>query len=119
MKFKSLRESIKDPEFVITDFSDFEMPAKLHNINVNILSGNLNSLNLKDDITRKILGAYDGFLIPMNSVIGGLCAHNIISGLSNKYTPIKQWLYYECLKICEPEKANWKYNAIYQNQVIL
>ena len=117
MKFKSLRESIKDPEFVITDFSDFEMPAKLHNINVNILSGNLNSLNLKDDITRKILGAYDGFLIPMNSVIGGLCAHNIISGLSNKYTPIKQWLYYECLKICEPEKANWKYNAIYQNQV--
>jgi ubiquitin-activating enzyme E1 len=115
--FLSLRESIINPEFVITDFADFEMPYKLHNINVKILTNKLNELDLNDELTRKVLGAYDGFLTPMNSVIGGLCAHNIISGLSNKYTPIKQWLYYECLKICNPESSNWKYNSIYQNQV--
>ena len=118
IKFISLRESIKNPEFVITDFSDFEMPSKLHNINVNILTENFKLLDLNDELTKKILGAYDGFLVPMNSVIGGLCAHNIISGVSNKYTPIKQWLYYECLKICNPQKAdNWKCNSIYQNQI--
>ena len=117
MKFLSLRESIKEPEFVITDFSDFDMPSKLHNINVNILTENFNLLDLGDELTKKILGAYDGFLVPMNSVIGGLCAHNIVSGVSNKYTPIKQWLYYECLQICNPQKADSKFNEIYQNQI--
>ena len=64
------------------------------------------------------VNAYDGFLTPMNSIIGGLASHNIIAGVSNKYTPIKQWLYYECLDICNPEKANnWKTSSVYQNQV--
>lgn len=120
INFKSLRESINNPEFVITDFADFDMPAKLHDINVKILTGQKDTLNIEDKFIKKIVDAYDGFLIPLNSVIGGLCAHNIISGLSNKYTPIKQWLYYECHKICEPdetEKTDYKFNQIYSNQI--
>ena len=117
IEFKSLRESISNPEFIITDFADFDMPAKLHDINVKILTGKKDTLNMEDKFVKKIIDAYDGFLTPMNSIIGGLCAHNIISGLSNKYTPIKQWLYYECHKICDPEKTDWKYNPIYSNQV--
>jgi ubiquitin-activating enzyme E1 len=117
LNFKSLRESILDPEFIITDFSDFDMPAKLHDINVKMLTEQKDTLNLEDKFVKKIIDAYDGFLTPLNSIIGGLCSHNIISGLSNKYTPIKQWLYYECHKICEPEKVNYNYSAIYSNQV--
>jgi len=118
IKFKSLRESIKNPEFVFVDYSDFDMPAKLHDINVKILSLQNDKLNLSDEVVSKIVKAYNGFLTPMNSVIGGLVAHNIIVGVSNKYTPVNQWLYYDCLKICNPEKENnWENESIYQNQV--
>ena len=117
IKFKSLRKSIQNPEFVYVDYSDFEMPAKLHDINVKILTSENDKLDLNDELVSKIVNAYNGFLTPMNSVIGGLVAHNIIVGVSNKYTPVNQWLYYDCLKICNPEKANWKYSPVYQNQV--
>lgn len=118
IEFKSLRDSILEPEFVFVDFADFDAPSKLHNINVKILSNQLDKLDLEDNFTQKILGAYDGQLTPMNSIIGGLAAHNIISGLSNKYTPIKQWLYYDCNKICTPDHTyKWKYSPTYQNQV--
>jgi ubiquitin-activating enzyme E1 len=117
-EFKSLRESIKKPEFVYVDFDDFNMPLRLHDINVKILSNQLDMLNIEDNFTQKILGAYDGQLTPMNSIIGGLTAHNIISGISNKYTPINQWLYYQCTKICTPVHTHkLKYSPIYQNQI--
>jgi ubiquitin-activating enzyme E1 len=42
----------------------------------------------------------------------------IISGVSHKYTPIKQWLYYECANIVEPVfDFDYKSNAMYTNQV--
>lgn len=119
IEFKSLRESILEPEFVYVDFADFDAPSILHDINVKILSKQYDKLDLEDKFIQKIIGAYDGQLTPMNSIIGGLAAHNIISGLSNKYTPIKQWLYYDCHKICDPLDHNdkYKYSSTYQNQV--
>jgi ubiquitin-activating enzyme E1 len=117
IKFKSLKQSIHEPEFVITDFSDFDKPSKLHKINCQILSEKYNELDLNDSFTKKIYDAYDGQLVPMNSVIGGLVAHNVISGLSNKYIPVNQWLYYDCSEICNPANIDYKYNDIYQNQV--
>jgi len=118
INYKSLRESISNPEFVSADFSDFDMPSRLHNINVKILSNQYNKLDLEDNFIQKILGAYDGQLVPVNSIIGGIVSHNIISGLSNKYTPINQWLYYECTKICNPNhNFEYKYDKIYTNQV--
>lgn len=117
IKFKSLKQSIHESEFVITDFSDFDKPSKLHKINCAILSDKLDSLDISDAFTKKILDAYDGQLVPMNSVIGGLVSHNVISGLSNKYIPINQWLYYDCVEICDPEYIDYKYNDIYGNQV--
>ena len=118
IEFKSLRESILEPEFVYVDFADFDAPSRLHDINVKILSNQYDKLDLEDNFTQKIIGAYDGQLTPMNSIIGGLAAHNIISGLSNKYTPIKQWLYYDCHKICTPKYTHkLKYSSTYKNQI--
>ena len=117
-KFKSLHESITSPEFVYVDYSDFDMPAKLHDINVKILSSQIDIFDKNNELISKILNSYDGFLTPMNSIIGGLVAHNIIVGVSNKYTPIKQWLYYDCLKICTPTNTpNTETYNIYSNQV--
>ncbi len=117
IQFKSLRESIKDPEFNIIDFKDFDMPSKLHNINCKILQNQKDLLDMNDKLTSKICNAYDGQLVPVNSIIGGLVANMVISGVANKYTPIKQWLYYECTDICEPKQIKYKYNARYTNQV--
>jgi ubiquitin-activating enzyme E1 len=121
LSYKSLKQSIHEPEFVYVDFSDFDKPSKLHNINCAILSdnpSNIDNLDKTDKFTQKILRASHGQLVPLNSVIGGLVSHNVICGLSNKYTPIKQWLYYDCADICEPENStNWKSSEIYQNQI--
>lgn len=118
INFKSLKKSILKPEFIHIDFSDFDIPNKLHQINCSILQDKLNNLNLKDDLTSKIYNSYDGQLVPLNSIIGGIVANNIISGIANKYTPIKQWLYYECTNIINDIKnIDYNYNDIYKNQV--
>ncbi len=117
IQFKSLRESIKDPEFVFIDYKDFDMPSKLHNINCKILQNQKDQLDMTDKLTSKIYNAYDGQLVPVNSIIGGLVANMVISGVANKYTPIKQWLYYECTDICEPKNINYNYQPRYSSQV--
>lgn len=115
--FKSLEESIKDPEYVFVDYTDFDMPSKLHKINCAILEDKLDTLK-EDTFTKKIINSYEGQLVPVNSIIGGLVANMVISGVSHKYTPIKQWLYYECANIVEPNfDFDYKWNKIYTNQV--
>ncbi len=115
--FKCLEESIKDPEFVFIDYADFDMPSKLHKINCAILEDKLETLE-KNSFTEKIIKSYEGQLVPVNSIIGGLVANMVISGVSHKYTPIKQWLYYECANIVEPNfDFDYKSNKIYTNQV--
>jgi ubiquitin-activating enzyme E1 len=115
--FKSLEESIKEPEFVFIDYADFDMPSKLHKINCAILEDKLDTLK-EDAFTKKIINSYEGQLVPVNSIIGGLVANMVISAVSHKYTPIKQWLYYECANIVEPVfDFYYKSNKIYTNQV--
>jgi ubiquitin-activating enzyme E1 len=97
-KFKSLEESIKNPEFVITDYSDFDKPNKLHNFNISHKESFINS---DDIIYKKLCKTYKGDTIVINSVIGSIVAHNITSGCSNKYTPIQQWLYYDILELVD------------------
>ena len=116
MKFQSFKDSAESPEFVYIDYKDFDMPSKLHKINMNKMKSIQFNMN---DFEKKILNAWDGQLTPVNSIIGGIVSNQIISGVSNKYTPIKQWLYYECADIIESPTINneIKFNPIYTNQV--
>jgi ubiquitin-activating enzyme E1 len=117
IEFKCLEESIKDPEFIFIDYADFDMPLKMHKINCSILEDKQDTLQ-NDAFTKKIINSYEGQLVPVNSIIGGLVANMVISGVSHKYTPIKQWLYYECTNIVEPNfDFDYKSNEIYTNQV--
>lgn len=122
MKFQSFKDSVKNPEFVYIDYKDFDMPSKLHEINIKQIRG-VQSKNM-NDFEKKILNAWDGQLVPVNSVIGGIVSNQIISGVSNKYTPIKQWLYYECADIVDTPNLDTsikldeiKFNQIYTNQI--
>jgi|694.fasta_scaffold101824_1 ubiquitin-activating enzyme E1 len=107
MSFKSLKESLESPEFILTDFSDFEKPNKLHAMFRSL--NNTNSFesfsrtsreynnDISDDLLEKFYVTYDGKLVPMNSIIGGTVSQEILKACSGKFTPIYQWLYFDSL----------------------
>jgi ubiquitin-activating enzyme E1 len=116
--FKTFKDSSEDPEYVYIDYKDFDMPSKLHKINMNKMK---NIQYEQNEFEKKIIKAWDGQLVPINSIIGGIVSNQIISGISNKYTPIKQWLYYECADIIDDISLKsdfpFKSNEMYLNQI--
>ncbi len=113
--FKTFKDSSEDPEYVYIDYKDFDMPSKLHKININQMK---NIQYEQNEFEKKIIKAWDGQLVPINSIIGGIVSNQIISGISNKYTPIKQWMYYECNDIVQPNfDIPIKLNDMYLNQI--
>jgi ubiquitin-activating enzyme E1 len=122
IKFKNFKDSVENPEFVNIDYKGNEL--KLHKININLMKlneDNYDNYNNLSNFEQQIISGLSGQLVPVNSIIGGIVSNQIISGISNKYTPIKQWLYYECVDIIDFNKiifnSNYKYNKIYSNQV--
>ncbi|KAH6577593.1 hypothetical protein BASA61_006286 [Batrachochytrium salamandrivorans] len=125
--FKSLRESIKTPEFLISDFAKFDRPAQLHAAfqALDLYQTKHNQLprprNMTDaaevlEMTKSINSASDspveldsklinelsfqarGDLPPMCAVIGGLVAQEVLKACSGKFTPIYQYLYFDSLE---------------------
>ncbi|ARF09593.1 ubiquitin-activating enzyme [Indivirus ILV1] len=100
--FKSLEKSLENPEFIITDFSDFEKPNKLHAL---CLSNN-DPRNIKkyfdgeisQDLQDRFYTTYNGQSTPINSIIGGIVSQEILKACSGKFTPIYQWLYFDSLE---------------------
>ena len=53
--------------------------------------------------------------IGLSSVLGSYAAQEAIKGLTNKYTPISQWFYYDCFDlVCDEEfvKENDRYDCL-------
>ena len=106
LSFKSLKESIESPEFVMTDFTDFDKPNKLHTLYRSINSTNYDDFcntvkqynkDISNDLIQQFYCTYKGKLVPVNSVIGGIVAQEILKACSGKFTPIYQWLYFDAL----------------------
>ncbi|CDO71302.1 hypothetical protein BN946_scf184908.g59 [Trametes cinnabarina] len=121
IQFKSLRESLKEPEFFITDFSKFDRPATLHagfqalfqfEEKYQRLPRPRNAEDaaefvklakaINSDADEKILTelAYQatGALAPMNAVIGGFVAQEVLKACSAKFHPMVQHLYFDSLE---------------------
>ena len=119
---KSLRESLKSPEYFITDFAKFDRPATLH-AGFQALSefrerfsGRLpRARNAEDastlvslakefdnEIDEKIITemAYQatGNLSPVVAVIGGFVAQEVLKACSAKFHPMLQHLYFDSLE---------------------
>lgn len=125
--FKSLADAKKEPPFLITDFSKFESAPQLH-LAFEALdefvtqNGRLPApwsekdaktfLNLATvrnaDITvdEKLLTTFakicSGELCPVNAVIGGTIAQEVLKACSGKFTPIQQYFYFDAVE-CLPE----------------
>ncbi|KAF8640005.1 hypothetical protein AX17_001250 [Amanita inopinata Kibby_2008] len=119
--FKSLRESLASPELFITDFGKFDRPATLH-AGFQALSDYFEHnqrfprpRNVEDaaafvvfakkynaDVDEKIVTelAYQaaGDLSPMNAVIGGFVAQEVLKACSAKFHPMVQHLYFDSLE---------------------
>ncbi|KAK3557113.1 hypothetical protein QTP70_024648 [Hemibagrus guttatus] len=61
--------------------------------------------NLDEDIVRKLSLTARGNLAPINAFIGGLAAQEVMKACSGKFTPLKQWLYFDALE-CLPEQED-------------
>lgn len=126
--FKSLKDSLLDPEFTISSFVDFNRPKLLHNLNLAfndfyIETHKYPSLDEKEEfikllknrytedidlkIVDKFLHCVKGELCPMNSVIGGIVAQEVIKACSGKFNPIYQWFQFDSFNIL-PENYSIK-----------
>lgn len=127
LSFKSLAEAKKSPSYVITDFAKFDYPDQLHLAfealdEFVVQNGRLPDpwsekdaktfLNLATiqnaDITvnEKLLITFAkisaGELCPVNAVIGGTIAQEVLKACTGKFTPIQQYLYFDAIE-CLPE----------------
>jgi len=133
VNFKSFRESLAAPEIVMTDFAKFESPAQQHIAfqalheyekangsspkprctadgdsfvevakKVNSESG-AKVEELDEKMMRLFAYNATGDLVPMDAVIGGIAAQEVMKACSGKFSPIYQWLYYDAVE-CLPEE---------------
>ncbi|GAA6062612.1 hypothetical protein JCM10212_002206 [Sporobolomyces blumeae] len=148
--FKPLRESINAPEFLISDFAKWDRPATLH-IGFQALSvfrSNEKRLpkprnaddaakfvqlakeiaaaaKFEGDLDEKALEELSfqaaGELAPINAVIGGFVAQEVLKACSGKFGPLYQHLYYDALEAlpstkpteedCQPSNPPSRYDS--------
>jgi ubiquitin-activating enzyme E1 len=125
--FKTISTSLKEPEFVISDYAKFDRPQQLHvgfqalhafaeshgylprphneeDAIVVIASANafIKQEKLDVEIDEKLLKELSyqaqGDLSPMAAFFGGLAAQEVLKAISGKFHPISQWLYFDSLE---------------------
>ena len=118
---KPLKDSLVSPEFFITDFAKFDRPAALH-AGFQALSqfreqherlprprnaedaAELVSLaktidaGVGEKTVQELSFQATGELAPINAVIGGFAAQEVLKAISGKFTPAFQHLYYDSLE---------------------
>uniref|UniRef100_A0A3Q1KHQ7 E1 ubiquitin-activating enzyme n=1 Tax=Anabas testudineus TaxID=64144 RepID=A0A3Q1KHQ7_ANATE len=71
---------------------------------------------LDEAAVRNLSYTAQGDLAPMNAVIGGFAAHEIVKACSGKFTPLQQWLYFDALE-CLPEEDMFSCSTRYDGQI--
>jgi len=132
VNFKSMEESLKDPEFLITDFAKFDRPGLLHICfqalgkyesthgsspapwNKDDAAKFLDVFKQVNDASPSKVDEFDeelvnqfsyicsGGIAPLDAVIGGIVAQELMKACSGKFMPIYQYLYFDALE-CLPE----------------
>ncbi|KAH8173555.1 thiF family protein [Sarocladium implicatum] len=125
--FKTFTTALKEPEFVMSDFAKFDRPQQLHLgfqalHAFQVAAGRLPSPmddtdavvvlesakkfaaeeGLDIDIDEKLLKELSyqamGDLTPMAAFFGGITAQEVLKGVSGKFSPINQWMYFDSLE---------------------
>lgn len=133
IKFKSIKEAMNAPEFVLTDFAKFDRPGLLH-IAFQALheyvkqkselprsrnkddaeeflsvfkevnaSSGAKCEELNENVLREFAYGARGDLCPLAAVIGGITAQEVMKACSGKFNPVSQFLYFDALE-CLPQE---------------
>lgn len=127
ISFKSLAEAKKQPEFIIPDYAKFEYAGQLHiafealdqfvvengrlpapwcQADVKLFFNQPAIREATEPVDEKLLTTFarvcSGELCPINAVIGGTIAQEVLKACSGKFTPIQQFLYFDAVE-CLPE----------------
>ncbi|KAA1074144.1 hypothetical protein PGT21_008632 [Puccinia graminis f. sp. tritici] len=129
LQFKSLRESLSQPEFLITDFAKFDRPAILHTgfqalsqfeekysrlpkprnpADAELFLALAKSIHKGDEeLPKEVLTELSyqamGELAPITAVIGGYVAQEVLKACSGKFHPTFQYLYFDALEALPTE----------------
>jgi ubiquitin-activating enzyme E1 len=125
--FKPLSESIKDPEFLISDYAKFDRPQQLHigfqavhaftqsnghlprpqnSEDAAVVIGSAKAfatqekldVELDEKLLTELSYQAQGNLSPMAAFFGGLAAQEVLKAVSGKFSPVQQWLYFDSLE---------------------
>ncbi|KXL43568.1 hypothetical protein M433DRAFT_3558 [Acidomyces richmondensis BFW] len=128
LDFQSLRQQLKKPDLMISDFAKFDRPAQLHagfqalHKFAESHSGDLPRPHNEDDatemvkLTKEVADTMEdkpeldekiikelsyqarGDISPMAAFFGGLAAQEVLKSVSGKFHPVQQWLYFDSLE---------------------
>jgi ubiquitin-activating enzyme E1 len=127
LDFKSISASLKDPEFLMSDYAKFDRPQQLHigiqalhafveshghlprpyhDDDATIVIGSAKSfvktekidVEIDEKLLKELSYQAQGDLSPMAAFFGGLVAQEVLKAVSGKFHPIKQWLYFDSLE---------------------
>jgi ubiquitin-activating enzyme E1 len=127
IKFKSLSESLKNPEFLIADYAKFDRPEQIHvgfqglhafkegkghlprphneedaailvAASKEFVKEEKMDIELDDKLLTELAYQAQGDLSPMAAFFGGLTAQEVLKAVSGKFHPIVQWLYFDSLE---------------------
>lgn len=134
IKFKSLKDALAEPEYVISDFAKMDRQDQLHlgfqalhafeakhsrpprpwnkedaaEVVALAKEKNASSARPLESVDEKLLSTLAhvsaGSLCPMQAVIGGIAAQEIMKACSGKFNPIQQWFYFDALE-CLPQSG--------------
>uniref|UniRef100_A0AC35TNG8 UBA_e1_C domain-containing protein n=1 Tax=Rhabditophanes sp. KR3021 TaxID=114890 RepID=A0AC35TNG8_9BILA len=122
MTFKSLQESLKEPEFAFWDYAKMDAPGEQLALwtgvyayesgnNGNKLNGrregNVSALrtanpslgDVSDDKINQFADSSRGNLAPVASVVGGIAAQEAMKALTHHTTPLKQFLFIDHVEV--------------------
>jgi ubiquitin-activating enzyme E1 len=127
LEFKNFTASLKEPEFVISDYAKFDRPQQLHLgfqslYAFQVANGRLPNPMDDDDaivvleaakkfaaveklevefdekLMKELSYQAQGDLSPMAAFFGGIAAQEVLKAVSGKFQPIKQWMYFDSLE---------------------
>ncbi|VDB90166.1 unnamed protein product [Peniophora sp. CBMAI 1063] len=121
INFKSLRESLKEPEFFITDFAKFDRPATLHagfqalwqfskekqrfpsprnaaDAQAFVALAKKIDADADEKVLTELAYQAQGNLSPMVAVTGGFVAQEVLKACSAKFHPTVQHFYFDSLE---------------------
>lgn len=127
VNYQSLVEQLAKPDFVFSDFAKFDRPAQLHlgfqalhqfkekrghfprpfnvedsneflHLSKNLATQTNYEGDLDEDLLKELAYQATGDIPAITAFLGGLVAQEVLKASSGKFTPIKQFLYFDSLE---------------------